>query len=782
MAAWNSPSWLLRGLAAVLALVAVPGILSISAFLQDAPIRLGEPSPRTVVAPDSIQVPDQEATERAQREAMANVAPIVIDDEDARVGIVADVRDAFARIEAVRTTSEGQDPLPRTEQIAALADRLTMLDAEGLRLATGMTDAQLAQAAGTAESIALQLVREPIREDRIDDVQTRRLQSEVAVRSLPPGIGEQVVTPIIRAALRPTVREDTAATEAAREQAASDVAPVQIRYEPGRVIVNADEVVSEVQMAALRARGLEGAEPWRYLLRLTALTLVLIFAVVAYLRVYRQRVWGSTRRMLLLASLLVMFAMMLEAIIFVAPAGSSAWMFVLPAGAIAMLATILFDPPIGVLSTIPITALVAFAVPGEPGLIAFVAIAALGSVPLVSRLSARGDLRKAALRSTLGYGLLAAVCAAAFGPLEAALPAFGAGLLNGVVTAVIVMGSLPFLESVFGILTATSLLDLADRNHPLLRELEQKALGSYNHSIMVSTMVERACRAVGADALLGSVAALYHDIGKVRRPYFFVENQFAIANPHDELEPRVSAVIIQEHVTDGIEMARSYRLPPEVVEGIATHHGTTLVSYFYRQAVLAAKQSDEVDESHYRYKGRKPSSKEMAILMLADCCEGASRATALTNRNLSKTDLEDIVHGLIDDRVEDGQLDEANLTFRELKTVQESFIETLVGVYHPRIAYPSDPKKSAAASGTDGGGAADGGTGDAADGGGATADGGAGATADAGPTALPAGHDGNGPALGAPDGDGHTRHASSTPERRRTEPPAPEADPARSQR
>jgi cyclic-di-AMP phosphodiesterase PgpH len=124
------------------------------------------------------------------------------------------------------------------------------------------------------------------------------------------------------------------------------------------------------------------------------------------------------------------------------------------------------------------------------------------------------------------------------------------------------MGSLPFLESVFGILTATSLLDLADRNHPLLRELEQKALGSYNHSIMVSTMVERACRAVGADALLGSVAALYHDIGKVRRPYFFVENQFAIANPHDELEPRVSAVIIQEHVTDGIEMARSFRLPP----------------------------------------------------------------------------------------------------------------------------------------------------------------------------------------------------------------------------
>jgi cyclic-di-AMP phosphodiesterase PgpH len=206
------------------------------------------------------------------------------------------------------------------------------------------------------------------------------------------------------------------------------------------------------------------------------------------------------------------------------------------------------------------------------------------------------------------------------------------------------------------------------------------------------------------------------------------------------------------------------------------------VSYFYRQAVLAAKHSDEVDESPLPLQGSQAVEQGDGHPHARRLLRGRQPRAALTNRNLSKTDLEDIVHGLIDDRVEDGQLDEANLTFRELKTVQESFIETLVGVYHPRIAYPSDPKKSAAASGTDGGGAADGGTGDAADGGGATADGGAGATADAGPTALPAGHDGNGPALGAPDGDGHTRHASSTPERRRTEPPAPEADPARSQR
>jgi putative nucleotidyltransferase with HDIG domain len=695
MAALNGPPWLPRCLALLLALVGVPLVLSSSAFLQDTPIRLGEPAPRTVVAPDLIRQQDPVATERARRDAMASVTPIMVDDEDARVAIVEDVRDAFARVEAVRATGEGVASQTRTEQIDQLAGLLPMLTSEGLRVVTGLSDSQLQQTAGIAENVALQLVRDPIPTERLADVRSNRLRSEIAIRSFPPGVGELVAGPIIADALRPTVREDTAATEAERQQAASAVAPVEQRFTPGTVIVSAGEEVTELQFAALRSRGLEGAEPWGFILRIFALTLILVGTVVSYLRAYRPQVWGSVRKMLLLSTLFLMFAVILEGVTLLPVLGST-WLFLVPVGALAMLATILFDPPIGVLMTIPVTAMVAFTMPGDPGVVVFAAVASLGSVPLVSRLSARGDLRRAAGISTIGYMVLAAVCAGVFSGLDAVPIALGAGLINGVVTAVIVIGSLPFLESGFGILTATSLLDLADRNHPLLRELEQKALGSYNHSIMVSSMVERACRAINADGLLGSVCALYHDIGKVRRPYFFVENQFAIANPHDELEPRVSAVIIQEHVTDGIEMARSYRLPPEVVEGIATHHGTTLVSYFYRQALNTAADAAEVDEAHYRYKGRKPSTKETAILMLADCCEGASRAAALNNRNLSREDLQEIVTGLFTDRVEDGQLDEADLTFRELRVVQESFLETLVGVYHPRIAYPDDPRKTAA--------------------------------------------------------------------------------------
>jgi putative nucleotidyltransferase with HDIG domain len=527
--------------------------------------------------------------------------------------------------------------------------------------------------------------------ERLEAATEEQLRTELAVRSFPEGVAEAVVEPVIRSSVLPTVRVDEEATAAAREQAAAEVSEVMRSFPPGALVVSAGEVVDPVQLMALRQRGLEGDEPWREAAKALVLAIVATLAVAAYLRAYRPRVWRSSSRLVLLASLFTGLALVVEAVTLLAPTAAGGWGYLVPAGAVAMLATILFDPPVGVLAVIPTVAMVAFAEPGEGGVVAFAAIAGLLSVPLVSRLSARRDLRRAAWQSTLAYIMLAGLCAAVFNDLATVRLALLAGLINGVLVAMLVNTSLPFLESLFGVVTATSLLDLADRNHPLLRELEQKALGSYNHSIMVATLCERAARAIRADALLASTAALYHDIGKVRRPWFFVENQFGIANPHDDLEPGVSAVIIQEHVTDGITMANSSRLPPEIVEGIATHHGTTLVSYFHRKALAAAgTNAGQVDKAHFRYKGRRPASREMAVLMLADCCEAASRSAAQHNRNLSRQQLEDIVRSLIAERVADGQLDSSSLTFADLKTVTASFIDTLVGVYHPRIAYP-DP-------------------------------------------------------------------------------------------
>ena len=687
MAPLAGSAWGQRALALALAVIGIPAILSASAFWQEAPIEVSKPSPRTVYAPDLIRVDDPDATARERRNAEEAVQATVVDDNDARRAIVQSVTDTFARVEEVRQPSPGEETqaLGINEQVDALREQLD-LPVPAIRELVALSDEQLAYARDEALDVTRQMAIRSIREGEIEDTASQ-IDNILAVRNFPGDIATSVIEPVISDALRPTVRIDEEATAAERRAAAEAVAPVQKSFPPGTPIVQINEEVSEVQMEALRSEGLEGEVPWHTAIRAVALTAAIAFSLGFYLRAYRRKVWTSARMLVLLSCLFVLFALSLQAVVLLTGTADP-WLYAVPAGAIVMLTTILFDPPIGVLATIPLTAFVSFMAPSRPGLTAFVALTCLASVPLVSRLSARGALRRAAWQSTLGYAAFAAVFAGVFGEPDEILIAAVAGLANGVLSAVIVNSSLPFLESVFGVLTATSLLDLADRNHPLLRELEQKALGSYNHSVEVSKMAERAARAINADSLLASVAALYHDIGKVQRPFFFVENQFGIENPHDNLEPEVSARIIKEHVTDGVEIARSYRLPAEIVEGIRTHHGTTLVGYFFRKAVNAADEPDAVDEQRYRYSGEKPTTKEMAILMLADCCEGATRAAALNDRNLTREVISDIVTGLVEDRVEDGQLQEASITFKELRTVQDSLIESLCYVYHPRITYP----------------------------------------------------------------------------------------------
>ncbi len=686
--------WLTRVLALALVVLGVPLALSAGTLLQEAPVREGEPAPRTIAAPEPVQVMDPEATRRAQNQAAADVEPVESEDDEARAAIVEDVRDAFATLRDVRVApADGEEPEPE-DQVDELASRLPALDEESAERAVELSDDDLDRVANQAEQVAIALAGERIREGEVEEVAQERLASEVATRDFPAGTAEHLVEPIIAEALQPTVIEDEEATEEAREEARDAVEPVLRTFSQGSAVVTAGEPVDEVQMEALAELGLDGVEPWRFLLRALLLSAALAGAGLLYLREYRRDLWSSPRRLLLVALLLLAYAVTLEAVTVLTPEGQSAWLFALPVGAVPMLATILLDPPVGVLSVIPIAALTAFAIPNEPALAAYAAVAGVLSASLVSRLSARGDLRRAAVRSTLGYAALAAAAVTAFDAPEAAPTAAAVALGAGVITAVIVNGSLPFLESGFSVLTATSLLDLADRNHPLLRQLEQQALGTYNHSIMVSQMVERACRAVGADALLASVAALYHDVGKTRRPYFFIENQFGIANPHDDLDPHESADIIRAHVTDGIALGRQHRLPPEIIDGMASHHGTTLIAYFHERA-RRLHGADAVAEEDFRYPGPKPASREMAILMLADGCESASRATARGDRDLSRDDLVQLVHELTEARIRDGQLDEAALTFADLSVIQESFIETLVGVYHPRIAYPAQAASEA---------------------------------------------------------------------------------------
>jgi len=256
--------------------------------------------------------------------------------------------------------------------------------------------------------------------------------------------------------------------------------------------------------------------------------------------------------------------------------------------------------------------------------------------------------------------------------------------LNGIIATIISVGTLPILEMTFGFVSEMSLLELLNSSHPLIRRMMFETPGTYQHSVNVANMAETAAQAIGLDYLLVRVGAQYHDCGKIKRPYFFIENQMNGVNPHDRMTPSLSASMIIAHVKDGVELAKQYKLPQPVIDIISQHHGQTLVSFFYYKEV-EKENGKEVDDSKFRYIGPKPQSKEAALVMMADSTEAAVRSLS----DHSPTVVRNLVHKIIWDKVADGQLCECNLTLKDLDLIEDAFFQVLSGMHHQRIEYPA---------------------------------------------------------------------------------------------
>jgi len=259
-------------------------------------------------------------------------------------------------------------------------------------------------------------------------------------------------------------------------------------------------------------------------------------------------------------------------------------------------------------------------------------------------------------------------------------------VISGLGSSVLTIGFLPFFEAGFGILSTMKLIELSNPNHPLLKKILTEAPGTYHHSVMVANLAESACEAIGANGLLARVGCYYHDIGKTKRPKYFIENQMNHYNPHDDLPPETSKNIIVAHAVDGAQMLRENKMPKEIVDIAEQHHGTTLLKYFYHKAVESGK---EVNEDDFRYPGPKPQTKEAAIIGIADSVEAAVRSM----NNPTPEQIEKIVHAIINDRIHDGQFSECDLTFKEIQTIAQTLCNTLNGIFHNRIEYPELNKK-----------------------------------------------------------------------------------------
>lgn len=260
-----------------------------------------------------------------------------------------------------------------------------------------------------------------------------------------------------------------------------------------------------------------------------------------------------------------------------------------------------------------------------------------------------------------------------------------AGIVSGLLSGALTMGLLPFFESAFGLLSTLRLIELSNPNHPLLKKLLMETPGTYHHSVMVANLAETACEAIGADGLLARVSCYYHDVGKTKRPNFFIENQLASMNPHDALEPEQSAKIIIAHTTDGAELLEKHKMPQEIIDIVLQHHGTSLLRFFWHKA---KEQGKDPDEKVFRYPGPKPMTKEAAIISVADSVEAAVRSM----KEPSVEKIKGLVGSIVQDRLNDNQFDECDLSIKEIKIVQRVLCETMNGIFHSRIEYPKADK------------------------------------------------------------------------------------------
>ena len=498
-------------------------------------------------------------------------------------------------------------------------------------------------------------------------------------------------------AIIPNVIYDSELTQDLRRQAEDTVEPVRISQ--GDTIVKAGQFVDREKFRILEAAGLVNQS--NSITPFAGLAIIISLMVLALAYLFRNIDTTIHSKNTYLTMYLLVFSitlLLLKIFSLFQTLNATEIGFIAPVAMGAMLIKMLIDDRIAIISSIIFGicgSLIFNTVPGAMNYTvgAYLIISAVASVLFLNQHNRRLTI----LQTGLFVSLVNVITVIAMmlltnrdlSGLSQWLEIGTHGTMaigSGVVSAVLTIGILPFFEVGFGMLSTMKLLELSNPNHPLLRKILMETPGTYHHSVMVANLSESACEAVGANGLLARVASYYHDIGKTRRPHYFIENQLGRNNPHDKLPPQTSRNIIVAHATDGAQILREHNMPKEIVDIAAEHHGTTLLRFFYHKA---KEKNEDIREEEYRYPGPKATTKEAAIVGTADSIEAAVRS--LNNPTPEK--IESIVKAIISDRLQDGQYSDCSLTFKELETVSQSFCETLQGIFHSRIEYPDATKK-----------------------------------------------------------------------------------------
>jgi len=546
--------------------------------------------------------------------------------------------------------------------------------------------------------------------DRLDDVVTvDEARQDLALYVLehdPTALGteaERAAAAIARSAVRPNVTSRPDITERRRSDAAGDVLPVEIQVKQGTMLFRAGDVLSQrhVEMLGGLAEVKGSSNTVALALSLLAFCVIVISTFYLYGSNYMRNFGLKMRELLAMAFILVLVLALSRLVLEIGagvaqgsgggPLPSSIW-YIVPVAGGAMLVRILANGETALVFAIVASLLAGVMMEQQVFYTLFFLISSVAAAGGVAHAKERAHVLRAGVQTAVVNGavvLLIDLLALHQGTAST----MGFSLLawdmlfavsGGILSAMMALSLIPLFEQ-FGFVTEYKMLELANLNHPLLRQLMLRAPGTYHHSVIVGSLSEGAAEAIGADKLLVRVAAYFHDIGKITKPHYFVENQRDVVNPHDRLLARKSAGIIIRHIHAGARIAAHNRLPQPIIDNICMHHGTGLVRYFYNKAQQEAGKGVVVDEAHFRYPGPRPDTREAGILHLADKVEAACRAV----KQPTPEKFRQVIQNLISQAMNDGQLEDCSLTLKELYTIGKAFSEVMMSIYHHRIEYPA---------------------------------------------------------------------------------------------
>jgi cyclic-di-AMP phosphodiesterase PgpH len=653
-------------------------------------LRLFDIAPETIRSPITIE--DKETTERLKKEAADKVTDIYTLKKEYAENRVDLISSLFTTIVEIQNEAKEEKKEP-AKMMDALEERLpqewfSYLSADEWEKLLHAAPEDIKTAKEAAVTAVHSIMAERITQSELEKARAK-VQDELKYVMLSPPLKE-VVVKLTKQAIIPNVIYDRTATEEKRRQAMDEVKPVkilqgQVIVEEGQFITN--EIYHQLQLVGL----LQNDRSFQPLIGLFLFVLLLLSPIVYYFG--REQ---ANKNLFVYTAIFTIMLLVMELVRLIPENDAFSTGYLVPVAFGTMLVRIFIGERIAIMTSILYAvcgSLMFNEGMGANGTIQVSLAIYLVTSGLAGSFFLHKQLRKAKIwQAGIFVAFIDIVVMLALTLLKNghySLKEIGMFLLmafaSGVFSAILTIGLLPVFEACFGILSSMKLIELSNPNHPLLRKILTETPGTYHHSIMVANLAEAACEAIGANGLLARVACYYHDIGKTKRPQYFIENQIG-GNPHDHLSPQLSKNIILAHVSDGVVILKKHRMPKEIVDIAEQHHGTTLLKYFYHKAL---EQTGYVSEEEFRYPGPKPQTKEAAIISIADSVEAAVRSLS----NPSQEKIEKIVRSIIAERLQDNQLNECDITLRELEMVARSLCETLNGVFHSRIEYPEIRKE-----------------------------------------------------------------------------------------